>query len=161
LATHTQLNNDLIEHQWQLHGAKWRPHSFIFIFIYSSVRWTFYSPPNISLYVLSFDWNCYCNLSETIIVIWMILVWLYFYLKNLRTRYNTDTYKHAHTLTPMNAICTSYHYEHLWRTEPTDLEVDEVTTYASLLTDTSPTTEKIAPDNRGINIGKCKRPFQI
>jgi hypothetical protein len=22
LATHTQLNNDLIEHQWQLHGAK-------------------------------------------------------------------------------------------------------------------------------------------
>jgi hypothetical protein len=40
--------------------------------------------------------------------------------------------------------------------EPADLEVDEATTDASLLTITSPITEKIVLNNHGINSDKCK-----
>jgi hypothetical protein len=46
-------------------------------------------------------------------------------------------------------------------TEPTDLEVDEVTTDALLLTDMSPITERIVPKNYLINLDICKRPYQI
>jgi hypothetical protein len=42
------------------------------------VRWTFICPPNISLFMLSFDQNYYYNLIGTIVVIWMILIWLYY-----------------------------------------------------------------------------------
>jgi hypothetical protein len=40
--------------------------------------------------------------------------------------------------------------------EPANLEIDEVTIDASLLTGTSPTTQRIARDNPKINLEKCK-----
>jgi hypothetical protein len=46
-------------------------------------------------------------------------------------------------------------------TELTDLEIDKVTTGASWLTGTSPSTERVAPVNPGINPDKCKRPYQV
>jgi hypothetical protein len=68
------------------------------------------------------------------------------------THVHSSLWTHAHI---------PYPYDHLRITEPTDLEVDEVTTGASLLTGTSPTTERIAPDNSRINPRKCKRPCQV
>ena len=44
---------------------------------------------------------------------------------------------------------------------PTNLEIDEVTTSASLSTDTSPITENIAPLNPRINLGKYEHPSQV
>jgi hypothetical protein len=72
----------------------------------------------------------------------------------LETCTYTRPYERTHTH-------TLYPYEHLWRTESVDLEVDEVTTDVSLLTGTSPTIEKIASVNLKINLGKCKHPCQI
>ena len=63
------------------------------------------------------------------------------------TQYNVDahnTYAHSPLWTHVRK---SYPYEHLRRTEPADLEIHEVTTYASLSTGTSPTTKSIAPLN--------------
>jgi hypothetical protein len=48
----------------------------------------------------------------------------------------SQTNMHAHS-PPWTHARTSYPYEHLWRTEPTDLEIDKVTTSTSLLTGTS------------------------
>jgi hypothetical protein len=73
-------------------------------------------------------------------------------LRNMHIHSPIWTHAHTHTLYP---------YEHLWRTESVDLEVDEVTTDVSLLTGTSPTIEKIASVNLKINLGKCKHPCQI
>jgi hypothetical protein len=75
----------------------------------------------------------------------------------LRTQYNADAHKNARTNTLWTRTHTPYLYEHLRRTETTYLEVDEVTTGASLLTDTSPTTESIAP----LNPDKCKHQCQV
>jgi hypothetical protein len=64
-----------------------------------------------------------------------------------RTQYNfiqTLINTHVHSPLLMHAR-RPYPYEHLQRTEPTDLEVNEVTTGASLLTDTSPTTHVHSP----------------
>jgi len=59
--------------------------------------------------------------------------------------------QHACTLTPMNTHRqTLPRYEHIQRTEPTHLEIDEVTTGTTLSTG-SPTTESI-----GINLGNYK-----
>jgi hypothetical protein len=71
------------------------------------------------------------------------------------------SHKHTYTHLYERTHAHPYPYEHLRRTEPADLEVDEVTTGASLLTGTSRTTKRIAPDNPGINPGKCKRPYQV
>jgi hypothetical protein len=38
--------------------------------------------------------------------------------------------------------CTPYFYEHFLETEPIDLEIDEITTCISLLTEISPPTER-------------------
>jgi hypothetical protein len=61
----------------------------------------------------------------------------------------------------MNIHTQTLPYEHLRRTVPTDLEIYEVTTGASLSTGTSPTTESIAPLNPGINPGKYEHPCQV
>jgi len=69
-----------------------------------------------------------------------------------------NTYAHSPLWTH---VCKPHPYEHLRRTEPTDLEIHEVTTDVSLLTGTSPITENIAPLNSGINPGKCEHPCQV
>jgi hypothetical protein len=71
-ATHTQLNNDLIEYHWQPHGEKWLPHSFLCIPMYSCVRWTFICTLNNSLFVLLFDWNYWCNFNDYYVVVLFI-----------------------------------------------------------------------------------------
>ncbi|XP_021309936.1 uncharacterized protein LOC110432953 [Sorghum bicolor] len=45
--------------------------------------------------------------------------------------------------------------------EPTDLEIHEDTTGASLSTETSPTTESITLINPRINLGKCEHLCQV
>jgi hypothetical protein len=47
-----------------------------------------------------------------------------------------------------------YPYEHLRKTVPVHLEIDEVTIGVSQSTETSPTTESITPLNPGINLEK-------
>ena len=70
------------------------------------------------------------------------------------TQYNLDTYN-TRTYSPLWIhVRKLYLYEHLWRTEPINLEIDEVTTDVLLSTGTSPTTESIAPLNPEINPGK-------
>jgi hypothetical protein len=83
---------------------------------------------------------------------------LWFFLEHSTTQMLTNTHVHSPLWTHAR---TPYPYEHLWRTEPADLEVDKVTTGASLLTGTPPTTETIAPGNPGINPGKCKCSCQV
>ena len=61
----------------------------------------------------------------------------------------------------MNTLTQTLPYEHLRRTEPADLEIHEVTMDASLSTETSLTTESIAPLNLEINPGKCEHPCQV
>jgi hypothetical protein len=61
----------------------------------------------------------------------------------LRTQYNTDVHKYVHTLTPINASMQTLLLMSTTSKGPAYLEVDEVTTDASLLTDTSlPLKEK-------------------
>ena len=63
------------------------------------------------------------------------------------TRYNSDTYN-ARALTPLwTHVRKPYPYEHLQRSSRQILEIDEVTTCASLSTGTSPTTECTMPLN--------------
>jgi hypothetical protein len=56
-----------------------------------------------------------------------------------------DAHTYAHTLTPMNGrthpTSMSISNRRRRRTDPTGLEIDEVTMYTSLLTGTSPPTE--------------------
>jgi hypothetical protein len=67
----------------------------------------------------------------------------------LITQYNTDTHN-AYTLIPMNArMQTLLSYEYLERLGRQILEIDEVTTYASLSTGTSATTKNTIPLNPG------------
>ena len=61
----------------------------------------------------------------------------------------------------MNTLTQTLPYEHLRRTEPADLEIHEVTMDVSLSTETSLTTESIAPLNLGINPGKYEHPYQV
>ena len=61
----------------------------------------------------------------------------------------------------MNTLTQTLPYEHLRRTEPADLEIHEVTMDASLSTETSLTTESIAPLNLGINPGKYEHSCQV
>ena len=66
---------------------------------------------------------------------------------------HTHPYEHIHANpTPMHA------FERLGRL---DLEIDEITTDASLSIGTSPTTESIARVNPVINLEKCEHPYQI
>jgi hypothetical protein len=51
-------------------------------------------------------------------------------------------------------------YEHLWRTQPVDLEIHEVTTGVSLSTKTSPIAESIASLNPRINLSVPSRGFE-
>jgi hypothetical protein len=84
-----------------------------------------------------------------------------FFLRNPVT--DADAHKHERILTPMNT------YTHTLslgappknRVGPANLEIDEVTTGASLSTSTSSTTESIASLNPKINPKKCKHPCQI
>jgi hypothetical protein len=62
---------------------------------------------------------------------------------------------------PTNTSTLTLPYEHLQSTEPTGLEIHEVTVGASLSTGTSPTTESIAPINPEINSGKSEHPYQV
>jgi hypothetical protein len=74
------------------------------------------------------------------------------------TQYNADVHN-THAYSPILIhLCKLYLYKHLRRTEPTNLEIHEVTTDASLSTGTSPTTESIAPLNPEINPGNNKEP---
>ena len=54
-----------------------------------------------------------------------------------------------------------YPYEHLRKTVPADLKIDEVTAGASLSTGTSPTTENTTPLNSGINPEKYEHQCQV
>ena len=54
-----------------------------------------------------------------------------------------------------------YLYEDLRRIEPTNFEIDEVTTDVLLSTGTSPTTESVAPLNPKINSEKYEHPCQV
>jgi hypothetical protein len=82
-----------------------------------------------------------------------------FYLRI--TQYNANAHNtHIHSLL-WTHVRKPYSYEHLQRTEPVDLEIHEVTTGASLLTGTSPTTKSIAPLNPRINPGKYEHPCQV
>ena len=77
------------------------------------------------------------------------------------TQYNVDadnTHAHSHLWIHVRK---SYPYEHLWSTEPADLEIHEVTTGALLSTEMSPTTETIALLKPRINPGKYKHPCQV
>jgi hypothetical protein len=67
---------------------------------------------------------------------------------------------HAHSPLPIH-VRKPYSYEHLRKTVPAHLEIDEVTTSTSLSTGTSPTTKSISLINPGINPGKCKHPCQV
>jgi hypothetical protein len=68
------------------------------------------------------------------------------------------TRKHTH---PGTHVCKPYLYEHIRRTESANLEIHKVITGASLSTETSPTTESIAPLNPRINTEKCEHPCQV
>jgi hypothetical protein len=61
----------------------------------------------------------------------------------------------------MNTRTQTLLYEHLRRTELVDLEIHEVSTGASLSTETSPTTESIVPLNPEINPEKYDHPCQV
>ena len=62
------------------------------------------------------------------------------------------------TLTTINTRTQPYSYEHLRRTMPTDLEIHEVTTGASLSTGTYESMSLLNPE---INLEKCEHPCQV
>ena len=101
------------------------------------------------------DWKPYCvlmlstELSQVFVFVLRI------------TQSNVDAHNtHAHS--PLwTHVRKPYLYEHLRRTEPADLEIHKVTTGTSLSTETSPTTESIAPLNPGINPEKYEHPCQV
>ena len=74
---------------------------------------------------------------------------IYIYVTFFRiTRYNVHAHNPTYAHSPLRThVCKLYSYEHFRRTEPTDLEIYEVTTGASLLIGMSRTTESIAPLN--------------
>ena len=77
------------------------------------------------------------------------------------TQYNVETHNmHAHS--PIwTHVHKPYPYEHLRRTEPANLEINEVTTGTSLSTGTSPTIEIIVPLNPIINLEKYEHTCQV
>jgi hypothetical protein len=90
----------------------------------------------------------------------LISLWQVFFRE---TQLLADAHIHERTLTPMNA---DTHTLPIWappknRVGPTNLEIDEGTTSASLSTGMSPTTERIMPLNPRINPGKCEHPCQV
>ena len=71
----------------------------------------------------------------------------YIFLSRIMTQLNNFFLEHGTMQTLTNThvhstknVHTPYLYEHLRRTEPADLEVDEVSTGVSMLTGTSPTS---------------------
>jgi hypothetical protein len=67
---------------------------------------------------------------------------------------------HAHS-TLWTHVRKPYPYEHLQKTILAHLEINEVTTDASLLMGMSPITESITLLNLGINLEKCEHLCQI
>ena len=89
----------------------------------------------------------------------LLSIHLHFFLRITQVQTQTlNTYAHSPLWTHVRK---PYPYEHLWGTEPTDLEIHKVTTGASQSTATSPTTESIVPLNPRINQEKFKYLCQV
>jgi hypothetical protein len=80
----------------------------------------------------------------------------YTFFESYTAPHNTHAYSSA-----INTRLLTVLHEHLRRTEPTDLEIHEVTTGVSLSMGTSLTTKSIALINSEINSGKYEQPWQV
>jgi hypothetical protein len=73
----------------------------------------------------------------------------------------TDLHKYICIFTSINIRTQTYPFKHLRKIELINLEINELTTDASLLTDTSHTTERIALLNPRINSENTKHLCQV